>query len=334
MVSLQPVPGESSGANWAIVLKGQTATGKSAMALRLAQRFPLRLISVDSAQVFRGMDIGTAKPSARVLRTFPHDLIDIRNPTETYSAGDFRRDALESMTAALQAGRIPLLVGGTLLYFQALLKGLSGLPSADQALRRGLDARAHEAGFATPREWLEAIDPEAAARIDPADRQRLERALEVYLLTGRPLAEHWHGASTEPAPGWRFLTLIVVEPDRARLARRIADRVDRMLEAGLVAEVQNILEQFPGAGDAPPLRAVGYRQVLQYLNAEMGRAELAQRITTATRQFAKRQMTWLRGEPTGHWLSSGQIDKLESRVETLVRDVMPRNLGDRVIQVR
>lgn len=306
--------------NRAIILKGQTATGKSDLALWIAERFPVAIISVDSAQVFRGLDIGTAKPGADVRRCHPHALVDIREPAGNYSAGDFRTDALTAMRAAARAGKTPLLVGGTLLYFRVLQRGLSGLPAGAPSLRRSLPQRAREAGYDTLHDWLKAIDAEAAGRIAPGDWQRIERALEVFLLTGRTLSQAWSRDPPAAGDDWRFSGLILVESDRDLLARRIEERVGRMLAEGLVAEVTELLEQNAALRSAPALRAVGYRQVVQYLEGEFRLPDLPGRISAATRQFAKRQMTWLRGEPHGVWLD-GAAARCDRRIaEALLTD--------------
>lgn len=286
----------------AIALMGPTASGKTAVAVELCERLPVEIVSVDSAQVYRGLDIGTAKPDAATLARAPHRLIDIRDPGEVYSAAQFRTDALAAMAAISAAGRIPLLVGGTMLYFQALLFGLSELPPADPAIRRQIDEEAAARGWEALHGELAVVDPAAAARIHPGDPQRLQRALEVWRATGRPLSD-WQrrGAARQKEP-WpqpaadlpcRVLQLAIAPGDRAVLHERIAGRFEAMVAAGLVGEVQALLDAGVDSG-APALRSVGYRQVCDYLAGELNREQMIQRGIVATRQLAKRQLTWLR----------------------------------------
>jgi tRNA dimethylallyltransferase len=273
---------------------GPTASGKTACALELATRFPFGLISVDSAQVYRGLDIGTAKPDARTLARFPHALVDIREPEETYSAADFRNDALEAMAAIRAAGRVPLLVGGTMLYFHALAHGLSELPDADPEVRKRLAVEAAAVGWAALHARLAAQDPIAAARIHPNDPQRILRALEVIELTGRPLSAQQRGSSARLP--WRVLKLALIPGARAALHLRIGQRFVAMLEAGFLDEVRRLRAR-PGLTAAhPSMRAVGYRQAWAMFDGTLRRDELAARGIEATRQLAKRQITWLRKE--------------------------------------
>lgn len=304
-----------------LLLLGPTASGKSALALRLAERLPVEIISVDSAQVYRGLDIGTAKPDAEERARVPHHLIDIREPTDPYSAASFVSDARAAIAAIRARGRLPLLAGGTMLYARALIAPLDDLPSADPVLRQRLDAEAARDGWPALHRRLARLDPAAATRIVPTDPQRIQRALEVIELTGRPLSELQRGRAT-PEPD---ITVIAIEPsDRAVLHARIADRFDAMLAAGLVDEVRGLLAR-PGMRlDLPAMRAVGYRQVAEMLTGETaGRpgagiagagsagagyagagnpgagdsAILRERGIAATRQLAKRQLTWLRSLP-------------------------------------
>ncbi len=279
---------------------GPTASGKTALACALAERFAVELISVDSALVYRGLDIGSAKPDAATLARHPHRLIDIRDPGQPYSAGEFRSDALREMAAITAAGRVPLLVGGTGLYFRALTRGFSDLPVADAALRAQLQAELERDGLAALHARLAQQDPAAAARIRASDTQRVLRALEVIALTGQPLSALQHGR-TQPPP-YRLLKLALVPQDRAPLHARIAERFDTMLAAGLIEEVQALRARGDLPADLPALRAVGYRQAWQYLDGEFDRAELRERGIFATRQLAKRQITMLRTELDARWL--------------------------------
>jgi tRNA dimethylallyltransferase len=280
----------------AIFLMGPTASGKTSAAVALSRQFPLEIISVDSALVYRGMDIGTAKPGADILRTAPHHLIDIRDPTETYSAAEFRRDALNIMDDIRQRGCIPLLVGGTFLYFRALEHGLSDMPPADPAVRAELEQELCRDGLAALHRRLAAVDAEAAARIHATDPQRILRALEVYTLTGQPLSALHAAGRGEPLP-WQVLKLALVPGERAVLHARIEQRLAVMLAAGFEAEVRALMARGDLHAELPALRAVGYRQMWSVLAGEADRDALDERILVATRQYARRQLTWLRSEP-------------------------------------
>ena len=279
----------------AILLMGPTATGKTELAISLCKRFPCDVISVDSALVYRGMDIGTAKPDAETLARTPHRLIDIRDPEESYSAGEFIRDAYREMDDILAAGRIPLLVGGTMMYFRALTGGIAELPSADHQVRQAIDVEAEEAGWPAMHEQLQEVDPAIAKRIQPNDKQRIQRALEVYRSSGTPLSA-WQRESAPQRDDFRYLKIgLNIEP-RSLLHARIAERLDRMIETGFAEEVK-ALRQRPGlTADYPSMRSVGYRQFWQYLDGEYSRDEASDRALFATRQLAKRQITWLRSE--------------------------------------
>jgi len=284
----------------AIFLMGPTASGKTDLAIHLAERLPADIISVDSAQVYRHMDIGTAKPAPEELERAPHRLIDIIEPDQAYSAAEFRRDALAAMEEISACDRVPLLVGGTGLYFRALLYGLSALPSADPALRIRLEQEAQLRGWGHMHRRLAEVDPAAAERIHPNDPQRIQRALEVFELTGRPLTELQRGQK-EPILPYRVLKLARAPRDRETLRQRIAQRFDSMLEQGLEQEVRGLL----GLGLTPSatsMRSVGYRQMLHYLLGEWDHDTMRERGIIATRQLAKRQMTWLRAEPEVNWL--------------------------------
>ena len=277
----------------AIFVLGPTASGKTAVALALAKQFPIEVVSVDSAQVYRGMDVGTAKPNAAERAIAPHHLIDIVDPTESYSAGRFRDDALRLAGEIHARGRVPLLAGGTMLYFRALTSGMAQLPRADAATRAEIAARAKRDGWPAMHAELARVDPESAARIGPTDPQRIQRALEVWHLTGTPLSRlHDDGEPTElPFEALR----VALEPsDRAVLHARIAERFNAMLAGGLVAELEGLRKTYELSASLPSMRAVGYRQAWETLEGNASAQTLAQRGIAATRQLAKRQLTWLR----------------------------------------
>jgi tRNA dimethylallyltransferase len=279
----------------AIFLMGPTASGKTALACELADRFPLGLVSVDSALVYRGLDIGAAKPDAATLARWPHALIDIRDPVQPYSAAEFRDDALAAMREITAQGRVPLLVGGTGLYFRALQRGLSELPEADPAIRARLTDEAAGIGWPAMHARLARLDPAAAARIGPNDAQRLQRALEVIELSGRPLSELQRSGTGEVFP-WRVLKLALLPTDRRPLHARIAQRFDAMLAEGFLDEVRALRDRGDLHADLPAIRAVGYRQGWEYLDGQGDAAGFRERAIFATRQLAKRQITWLRAE--------------------------------------
>ena len=274
---------------------GPTASGKTALAVSLVERVPLEIISVDSALVYRGMDIGTAKPDAATLARAPHHLLDIRDPGEAYSAAAFCDDALCLMGDIVARGKVPLLVGGTMLYFRALLHGLDDLPRADAALRQKLEIEAASRGWPALHADLARVDPLTAARLAPNDSQRIGRALEIYQLTGTPMSALLDQVHT--ALPYRVLQLALIPSDRAVLHQRIATRFDAMLADRLIDEVKT-LRQMPGlTADLPAMRAVGYRQAWAYLNGEIDLNDLREQGLAATRQLAKRQLTWLRSWP-------------------------------------
>jgi tRNA dimethylallyltransferase len=279
----------------AFVLLGPTASGKSRMAMELAARHPLEIVSVDSAQVYRGMDIGTAKPSAAERRAVPHHLIDLVAPTEAYSAGRFREDALHAIAGILERDRIPLLVGGTMLYYRALASGMDELPAADPALRAQIDAEAAARGWPALHAELARVDPATAARLKPADAQRIQRALEVHRLTGKSISD-FHGKATGELP-FDLKAFSVVPEDRAELHRRIAARFDEMLKAGLVEELDGLRRKLDLGPNLPSMRCVGYRQAWQFLEGRIDARALRETGIAATRQLAKRQLTWLRSLP-------------------------------------
>jgi tRNA dimethylallyltransferase len=284
----------------AVFLMGPTASGKTGLALALAERFPLSLISVDSALVYRQLDIGSAKPDAAILARVPHALIDIRDPTEPYSAAEFRDDALALMQQASAAGRLPLLVGGTGLYFRALERGLSRLPKSDESVRARLAAEAESLGWSALHARLRRLDPVAASRIRSGDRQRIGRALEVIQLSGRPLSQQQTGARQRPP--FRLLKLVLDPGPRDILHQRIALRLEAMIEQGFLDEVRGLMARGDLHPDLPAVRAVGYRQAWQHLAGDYDEATFRQRALYATRQLAKRQLTWLRGEYDARWL--------------------------------
>ena len=276
----------------AILIMGPTASGKTAVAMALADRFPVELISVDSAQVFRDMDVGTAKPDRATLARYPHRLIDLISPEESYSAARFRADALTAMAEISAADKVPLLVGGTMLYFRALLHGLADLPQADAALRAEIDAAAATDGWPAIHAKLAILDPSTAARLHPTDSQRLQRALEVCLLSGRPMSELL-AESERQRPPYDFLSVALLPSDRAVLHGRIARRFDEMLLAGLDDEVRMLRGKYALHADLPSMRCVGYRQAWEAQDGTMPKNELRDRGIFATRQLAKRQITWL-----------------------------------------
>lgn len=276
----------------AILIMGPTASGKTAAAMALADRFPVELISVDSAQVFIDMDVGTAKPDRETLARYPHRLIDLITPEHSYSAARFSRDALAAMAEITAAGKVPVLVGGTMLYFRALLHGLADLPQADAALRAEIDAEAAAEGWPAIHAKLALLDPATAARLHPTDSQRLQRALEICRLTGRPMSELL-AESEQQKPPYDFLSIGLLPSDRTVLHERIARRFDEMLLAGLDDEVRRLRETYDLHPNLPSMRCVGYRQAWEAQEGLISRAELRDRGIFATRQLAKRQITWL-----------------------------------------
>ena len=286
----------------AIFLMGPTASGKTSLAMELCKALPCELVSVDSALVYKGMNIGTAKPTAAEQAAVPHRLIDLLDPIDAYSAADFRRDALAAMADITAAGRIPLLVGGTMLYFKALLEGLSPLPSADAAVRAEIEAQAQEQGWEALHRQLAEIDPVAAARIHPNDPQRVSRALEVYRISGSTLTELTQRKG-DPLP-YKVLQFAIAPRERSQLHKRIGERFRLMLEQGFEQEVRVLYERGDLHPDLPSIRCVGYRQMWDYLSGVVSYDEMIERGTAATRQLAKRQLTWLRGWPDLQWLDT------------------------------
>jgi len=280
-----------------VCLAGPTAAGKSAATLAIAERWPVEIVNVDSATVYRDMDIGTAKPGAAERAVAPHHLLDIRDPAEAYSAAEFRADALALIEAIRARGRIPLLAGGTMMYFKALREGLDDLPSADPGLRAEFDARAARLGWPALHAELARVDPRTAARLAPHDSQRIQRALEIQRLTGQPMSTLLTRARSPAGGPSPYMTLSLEPSDRAALHRRIAQRFDAMLEAGLVDEVRALRRRPDLHPGLPSIRCVGYRQLWEHLDGVCDLAAARERAIAATRQLAKHQITWLRAEP-------------------------------------
>ncbi len=301
----------------ALFLMGPTASGKTALAIELRQHLPVEIISVDSALIYKGMDIGTAKPDAAELALAPHRLIDILDPSVAYSAADFRRDALAAMHEITAQGKIPLLVGGTMMYFKALLEGLSPLPSADPEIRAQIETRAAQEGWQVLHDELSRIDPVAGARIHPNDPQRLSRALEVYYISGKTMTELTETAGENlPFNAYQFA---IAPADRKILHQRIEMRFQMMLKAGFEDEVRVLYQRGDLHPDLPSIRCVGYRQMWSYLAGEISYDDMVYRGICATRQLAKRQMTWLRGWEGVQWLDSEQPEQSLKAVMQVLR---------------
>jgi len=301
----------------AIFLMGPTATGKTDIAVELFKQLPIELISVDSAMVYRGMDIGTAKPSKTLLSEVPHRLIDICEPDETYSAARFRRDALQAIDEIHADQRIPLLVGGTGLYFRSLESGISDLPDADAGVRQQLEAEASELGWEAMHRRLARIDPVAADRIHPNDPQRIQRALEIYEISGRNMTDHYEDETTRPLP-FKVIKIILNPKDRTVLHDRIKTRFLKMLDQGFVEEVRSFHENDRFCGSLSAMRMVGYRQIWDYLDGKMDHDQMIEKGIVATRQLAKRQMTWLRKEENGIFFDCnepGLVDEIQGILE-------------------
>ncbi len=285
---------------------GPTASGKTDLAVQLLKPLNAAIISVDSALVYRGMDIGTAKPDARTLAIAPHRLIDLCDPKDPYSAAQFRQDALREIAAIIAAGKMPLLVGGTGLYFRALQQGLAVLPCANETVRQKILDQAHDVGWASLHQRLSQIDPVAGQRIHQNDRQRIQRALEVFELTGKNITD-WQQEVQATALPYRVVKW-VLSPTKEVINQRIAQRFDQMLAQGLIDEVRTLFQRDDLSADKPAMRSVGYRQVWQYLAGEIDYMQMQQRAIIATRQLAKRQLTWLRAESNTRWFDSLQPD--------------------------
>jgi tRNA dimethylallyltransferase len=303
----------------AVVLTGPTGAGKSDWALRLAEELPVEIVSVDSALVYRGMDIGTAKPDARVRAQIPHHLIDIRDPAEVYSAGEFVADCTRLITEIRSRGRLPLLVGGTMLYVRALVRGIADLPRGSAELRQAIDARAAVEGWPSLHAELSRLDPEAAARIHPNDPQRIQRALEVCLVSGVPLTALQRSTRSAVAallPRWALAFT-----DRSALHERLAKRFARMMEEGFLAEVERLRSRPDLTARHPALRAVGYRQLWAHLDGAYGLDEARERALAATRQLAKRQLTWLRSDTEVRWIDPQAAGAYEAWTRELRREL-------------
>lgn len=297
---------------------GPTASGKSAVAMELAARLPVEIVSVDSALVYRDMNIGTAKPDRAMRLRVRHHLLDLIDPTQAYSAAQFRADALVAMREIVGRGRVPLLTGGSMLYFKALREGLSELPAANHDVRQTIDALAAELGWPGVHRELERIDPATAQRLDPNDAQRIQRAMEIYRLTGKPMSQ-LIGAAAAPELPYRLVALALMPGERNLLHERIAKRFELMLEQGLIDEVRELRKNYVLTSELPSMRCVGYRQVWQYLDGKYDLASLREKAIAATRQLAKRQLTWLRaseGVQTFEFTARGLQQRIESWLMT------------------
>ena len=305
----------------AIFLMGPTASGKTALALELVRNYPCEIISVDSALVYRDMNIGTAKPDAAMLAEAPHRLIDLIDPSETYSAANFREDALREMAEITAAGKVPLLVGGTIMYFKFLRDGAADLPTANEEIRAQLLEEGNTLGWPAMHEKLAKVDPVAAERLEPMDSQRIQRALEVWMITGKTLTEHWAEQKAASLP-YNVVNLAVCPPERKRLHERIAQRYEIMMGQGFVEEVQALHDRGDLHKGMPSIRCVGYRQVWDYLEGEYGYDEMVERGIIATRQLAKRQITWLRSWEDLHWLDTDDQDILRNALKILTSNAI------------
>ncbi len=308
---------------------GPTASGKSAIAMNIAQYFPVEIVSVDSAQIYRYMDIGSAKPDQVAQKSVPHHLLDLIEPHESYSAAKFRSDALAAMQAIVARGRIPLLAGGTMMYFKILREGIAELPSAHAHLRDELEQAARSEGWPAMHSRLKLLDPVAAAKIQPGDSQRIQRALEVCYLTGKPMSVLQAQAQEKESRNYfpyRVVNIALLPGDRTILHSRIAQRFDKMLTMGLVEELSKIRQQFPVTADMPSMRCVGYRQAWRYLDNQINLAKMQETGVIATRQLAKRQLTWLRSM---HDMQS--FDCLASDLSSRVIDHLAKNLSDKAL---
>lgn len=283
-----------------VCLAGPTAAGKSAATLELAARWPIEIVNVDSATIYRGMDIGTAKPAPAERRQVPQHLLDILDPAESYSAAEFRRDALRLIKEIRQRGRIPLLCGGTMLYYKALREGLNDLPQADPAIRAAIDEEAKQHGWPELHRRLARFDPATARRLAPNDSQRVQRAIEIYRITGRPMSVLLAAAAGPADSPYDYCTISLEPSDRAALHARIAVRYRQMIEAGLLEEVRALHRRPDLHPGLPSIRCVGYRQIWDYLDGKTGLEQAVEQAIAATRQLAKRQLTWLRAQPERH----------------------------------
>lgn len=304
----------------AIFIMGPTASGKTALACALYDELPCELISVDSALVYKDMNIGTAKPTAQELAQYPHHLIDIRDPSEPYSAADFREDVLSVMADVTARGNIPVLVGGTMLYFKFLLEGAADLPEADETVRKQIEEEALEKGWPAIHEQLAQVDPESAARLNPNDPQRVQRALEVYRVTGKTLTELWAQQQQKSIP-YQVVQFAICPKERKTLHERIELRFEQMLKDGFVDEVRALYQRDDLHENLPAIRAVGYRQVWEYLEGQLSYDDMIFKGVVATRQLAKRQVTWLRSWENLHWLESEDPKLVESALVILKSEI-------------
>jgi len=302
-----------------VFIMGPTAGGKTALAVELCQRFPFGIISVDSAMIYRDMDIGTAKPGPEIMKVAPHRLIDICDATEVYSAGRFRQDALVEIKNILAQNRIPLLVGGTGLYFRSLQSGISDLPGADPVIREKLEREARVVGWQVMHSRLAAIDPDSAGRIHPNDPQRIQRALEVYEITGKSLSALFADGRQAAMP-YRVVKLIIAPAERSIIHERVKQRFLHMIELGLVDEVRKFYARGDIHAGLPSMRMVGYRQVWRYLEGSLTYQEMQEHAIVATRQLAKRQLTWLRSEQDGEWLAGAGPELIDKTLKILKKD--------------
>ncbi|MGK0248950.1 MAG: tRNA dimethylallyltransferase [Oleispira sp.] len=300
----------------AIFLMGPTASGKTALAIDLVENYNCEIISVDSALVYKGMDIGTAKPDAALQARAPHRLIDLIDPAEAYSAASFRADALREMAAITAQGKVPLLVGGTMMYFKFLRDGAAQLPKADDLVRQRLLAQAEACGWPLMHAKLAEVDPVSAERLKPMDSQRIQRALEVFEISGKTLTQFWAEQNEQPLP-YNVISFAVMPKERKTLHKRIAQRYKIMMEQGFVDEVKALFAREDLHAELPSIRCVGYRQVWQYLQGEIDYNEMVERGIIATRQLAKRQITWLRSWPDLNWLDTEDLNLLQNALKIL-----------------
>jgi tRNA dimethylallyltransferase len=302
-----------------VFIMGPSAAGKTDLAVALCGRFPFAIVSVDSAMVYRGMDIGTAKPGPDILRAAPHRLIDICDATEVYSAGRFRQDALKAIEEIRREGKIPLLVGGTGLYFRALERGISDLPGADPLIRERLEREASAIGWAALHRRLAAVDPVAAERIHPNDSQRIQRALELFEITGKTRTVLFTERRELP-PSYTFRKIIIAPADRAKLSEQVTRRFLLMLKQGFIDEVRKFYERPDVHDDLPAMRMVGYRQIWHYLDGHITETQMREHAIVATRQLVKRQLTWLRSESNGAWFDAYDRELLDKTMKYLRKD--------------
>lgn len=305
----------------AIFLMGPTASGKTALALKIARQFPVEIISVDSALVYRGMDIGTAKPDPATLAEFPHFLVDILDPTDSYSVGQFLSDATELMAQITARGKIPLLVGGTMLYFRALQQGLAKLPASEPGVRAKIEAEIKAYGLTALHQRLAEVDPQAAKRIHVNDPQRLQRAMEIFMITGQPMSVLIQ--ESHSAVNYAPINIILAPFDRKVLHQRIAERYHGMIAAGFIDEVKKLFEQPNCHPQLPAIRAVGYRQAWAYLAGEMDKETFIERAIIATRQMAKRQVTWLRAQTDAVWFDANEALPAEAVCDYISAQLNP-----------